>query len=171
MNAHLQFPCLLLSSSEGIITKALKIMSDSFRHIQFCFSFSLTALRPPIVKQYASRQNKTISRRIRNYVCFIPLHKSFPCLRIGSLLITQQKKIVQFYQNFLYKTKITFDVVLSEFTSQLPPTQISLISNLSRYGTYNLFAIFFSAFLHQFSNQMLTSDFVRCTELPPLTPN
>lgn len=121
MNAHLQFPCLLLSSSECIITKALKIMSDPFRHIQFCFSFSLTALRPPIVKQYASRQNKTISRRIRNYVCFIPLHKSFPYLRIGSLLITQQKKIVQFYQNFLYKTKITFDVVLSEFTSQLPP--------------------------------------------------
>ena len=120
MNAHLQFPCLLLSSSEGIITKALKIMSDPFRHIQFCFSFSLTALRPPIVKQYASRQNKTISRRIRNYVCFIPLHKSFPCLRIGSLLI-MQKKITQFYQNILYKTEITFDMVLSEFTSQLPP--------------------------------------------------
>ena len=37
MNAHLQFPCLLLSSSEGIITKALKIMSDPFRHIQFFF--------------------------------------------------------------------------------------------------------------------------------------
>ena len=121
MNAHLQFSCLLLLSSESIITKALKIMSDPFRHIQFCFSFSLTVLRPPIVKQYASRQNKTISRRIRNYVCFIPLHKSFPYLRIGSLLIKQQKKIVQFYQNFLYKTKITFDVVLSEFTSQLPP--------------------------------------------------
>ena len=121
MNAHLQFPCLLLWSSQCIITKALKIMSDPFRHIQFCFSFSLTVLRPPIVKQYASRQNKTISRRIRNYVCFIPLHKSFPYLRIGSLLIKQKKKIVQFYQNFLYKTKITFDVVLSEFTSQLPP--------------------------------------------------
>ena len=121
MNAHLQFPCLLLWSSQCIITKALKIMSDPFRHIQFCFSFSLTALRPPIVKQYASRQNKTISRRVRNYVCLIPLHKSFPCLRIGSLLIMQKKKITQFYQNILYKTEITFDVVLSEFTSQLPP--------------------------------------------------
>ena len=35
--------------------------------------------------------------------------------------LSNKKKIVQFYQNFLYKTKITFDVVLSEFTSQLPP--------------------------------------------------
>ena len=35
--------------------------------------------------------------------------------------LRNKKKIVQFYQNFLYKTKITFDVVLSEFTSQLPP--------------------------------------------------
>ena len=38
VNAHLQFPCLLLSSSESNITKALKIMSDPFRHIQFFFS-------------------------------------------------------------------------------------------------------------------------------------
>ena len=106
MNAHLQFLCLLLSSSESIITKALKmIMSDPFRHIQFCFSFSLTALRPPIVKQYASRQNKTISRRIRNYVCFIPSHKSFPCLRIGSLLITQQKKSSNFTKTSYAKLK------------------------------------------------------------------
>ena len=105
MNAHLQFPCLLLWSSQCIITKALKIMSDPFRHIQFCFSFSLTALRPPIVKQYASRQNKTISRRIRNYVCFIPLHKSFPCLRIGSLLIMQKKKSLKFTKTFYTKLK------------------------------------------------------------------
>lgn len=106
MNAHLQFLCLLLSSSESIITKALKmIMSDPFRHIQFCFSFSLTALRPPIVKQYASRQNKTISRRVRNYVCFIPLHKSFPYLRIGSLLIMQQKKSSNFTKTSYTKLK------------------------------------------------------------------
>ena len=106
MNAHLQFPCLLLSSSQCVITKALKIMSDPFRHIQFCFSFSLTALRPPIVKQYASRQNKTISRRIRNYVCFIPLHKSFTCLRIGSLLIMQKKnKSLNFTKTFYTKLK------------------------------------------------------------------
>lgn len=110
MNAHLQFPCLLLSSSEGIITKALKIMSDSFRFFVFpsvSLPFDLLSWNnTPLGKTKLFLEGSEIMCVLYHYIKVSLTWESEVCW------LRNNKKIVQFYQNFLYKTKITFDVVL-----------------------------------------------------------